>query len=36
MAVLLVTHDRRQAERTAKRMLRMSNGCIDQFAEDVA
>jgi len=29
MAVLLVTHDRRQAERMAKRVLRMSDGRIN-------
>ena len=33
MAVLLVTHDRPQAERVAKRMLRMRNGGIDQPSE---
>lgn len=36
MAVLLVTHDRPQAERMAKRVLRMSDGRIDQFTERVA
>jgi ABC-type multidrug transport system ATPase subunit len=30
MALLLVTHDRRQAERMAKRLLRMSSGKIEQ------
>jgi ABC-type multidrug transport system ATPase subunit len=30
MALLLVTHDRRQAERLAKRLLRISDGRIDQ------
>src|SRR5262245_39161561 len=35
MAVLLVTHDRQQAERMAKRVLRMSNGKTDQLAEHV-
>jgi energy-coupling factor transporter ATP-binding protein EcfA2 len=30
MALLLVTHDRRQAERMAKRLLLMSNGKIGQ------
>lgn len=35
VAVLLVTHDRRQAERMARRVLRLSNGRIDQFAERV-
>ena len=30
MPVLMVTHDRRQAERMAKRVLRMSDGRIDQ------
>ena len=29
MALLLVTHDRQQAERTAKRVLRMSDGRIE-------
>ena len=33
MALLLVTHDRRQAERMAKRLLRMSDSGIDQFCE---
>jgi ABC-type multidrug transport system ATPase subunit len=33
MAVLMVTHDRRQAERMAKRVLRMSEGRIDQSSE---
>jgi ABC-type multidrug transport system ATPase subunit len=35
MALLLVTHDRRQAERMAKRLLRISNGKIDQPSESV-
>ena len=30
MALLVVTHDRRQAERIAKRLLRMNDGRIDQ------
>jgi ABC-type multidrug transport system ATPase subunit len=34
MALLLVTHDRRQAERMAKRVLQMSNGKIDQPSEN--
>lgn len=33
MAVLLVTHDRRQAERMAKRVLRMTAGRIGQSME---
>jgi len=33
MALLLVTHDRSQAERMAKRLLRMSDGGIDQLSE---
>src|SRR5262249_61179781 len=33
MALLLVTHDRRQAERMAKRLLRMRDGRIDQPSE---
>lgn len=33
MALLLVTHDSRQAERMAKRLLRMSDGKIDQLSE---
>lgn len=33
MALLLVTHDRRQAERMAKRLLRMSTGKIEQPAK---
>jgi ABC-type sulfate/molybdate transport systems ATPase subunit len=33
MAVLLVTHDRRQAERMGKRLLRLSDGRIEQPAE---
>jgi len=28
-----VTHDRRQAERMAKRLLRMRDGRIDQLSE---
>jgi ABC-type multidrug transport system ATPase subunit len=36
MAVLLVTHDRQQAERMAKRILRMSNGRIDTPLRSVA
>jgi UDP-glucose/iron transport system ATP-binding protein len=35
MAMLLVTHDRRQAERMAKRLLRISDGRIDQPSESV-
>ena len=35
MAVLWVTHDGRQAERMAKRVLRMSDGRIEQLAEHV-
>jgi ABC-type multidrug transport system ATPase subunit len=35
MPVLLVTHDRRQADRMAKRILRMSDGRIEQLAERV-
>jgi ABC-type multidrug transport system ATPase subunit len=35
MPVLLVTHDRRQAERMAKRVLRMSDGSTEQLAEHV-
>ena len=35
MALLLVTHDRPQAERMAKRLLRMSNGGIHQLSESV-
>jgi UDP-glucose/iron transport system ATP-binding protein len=34
MALLLVTHDRRQAERMAKRVLQMSNGRMDQPSEN--
>lgn len=34
MALLVVTHDRRQAERIAKRLLRMSNGRIDNPSDD--
>jgi len=33
MALLLVTHDRRQAERMAKRLLRMSDGRIEEPSE---
>ena len=33
MALLLVTHDRRQAERMPKRLLLMSAGRIDQISE---
>jgi ABC-type sulfate/molybdate transport systems ATPase subunit len=33
MALLLVTHDRPQAERMAKRLLRMSDGGINQLSE---
>jgi ABC-type multidrug transport system ATPase subunit len=33
MALLLVTHDRRQAERMAKRLLLISDGRIDQPSE---
>lgn len=33
MAVVLVTHDRRQAERMTKRLLRLSDGQIEQPAE---
>jgi ABC-type multidrug transport system ATPase subunit len=33
MALLLVTHDRRQAERMARRLLRISDGRIDQPSE---
>jgi len=35
MAVLLVTHDRPQAERVANRLLRMSDGKIDQTSQTV-
>jgi ABC-type multidrug transport system ATPase subunit len=35
MAVLWVTHDRRQAERMAKRVFRLNNGRIEQLAEHV-
>jgi ABC-type multidrug transport system ATPase subunit len=35
MAVLLVTHNREQAGRMAKRLLHMSDGKIDQLAESV-
>jgi ABC-type multidrug transport system ATPase subunit len=34
-ALLLVTHDRGQAERMAKRLLRMSDGRIDPLSESV-
>ena len=33
MALLLVTHDRRQAERMAKRLLRLSDGKIAELSE---
>jgi len=33
MALLLVTHDRRQAERMAKRLLRINKGKIEQASE---
>ena len=36
MAVLLVTHDRQQAERMAKRVLRMSDGRIEEHLRSVA
>lgn len=36
MAVLLVTHDRPQAARLAKRVLRMREGRIDQLPESVS
>ncbi len=36
MALLLVTHDRRQAERMAKRLLRISAGRIDQASESLS
>ena len=36
MALLLVTHDRQQAERTAKRILRMRDGRIEQPLRSVA
>ena len=36
MALLLVTHDRQQAERTAKRVLRMSDGRIEEPLRSVA
>jgi ABC-type multidrug transport system ATPase subunit len=36
MALLLVTHDRQQAERTAKRVLRMSDGRIEKPLRSVA
>jgi ABC-type multidrug transport system ATPase subunit len=36
IAILLVTHDRGQAERMAKRLLRMSDGRIDQDWESAA
>lgn len=35
MALLLVTHNRQQAGRMAKRLLRMSEGRIDQLAKTV-
>jgi ABC-type multidrug transport system ATPase subunit len=35
MALVLVTHDRLQAERMAKRLLRMSEGRIDRPSENV-
>jgi len=35
MALLLVTHDRPQAERMAARLLRMSDGGIDPLSESV-
>jgi ABC-type multidrug transport system ATPase subunit len=35
MALLLVTHDRPQAERMAKRLFRMSDGGVDQLSESV-
>jgi ABC-type sulfate/molybdate transport systems ATPase subunit len=35
MALLCVTHNRQQAGRMAKRLLRMSDGRIDQLAETV-
>ena len=35
MALLLVTHDRLQAARMAKRVLRMSDGRIEQLSESV-
>jgi ABC-type multidrug transport system ATPase subunit len=35
MAMLLVTHDRAQAERMAKRLLRMRDGGIGQLSESV-
>jgi ABC-type sulfate/molybdate transport systems ATPase subunit len=34
MALLLVTHDRPQAERMAKRLLLMSDGRIDEHSEN--
>jgi ABC-type multidrug transport system ATPase subunit len=36
MALLLVTHDRQQAERSAKRVLRMSDGRIEEPLRSVA
>jgi ABC-type multidrug transport system ATPase subunit len=36
MALLLVTHDRQQAERMAKRVLRMSDGRIETALRSVA
>jgi ABC-type sulfate/molybdate transport systems ATPase subunit len=35
LPLLLVTHDRLQAERVASRLLRMSDGRIDQLSENV-
>ncbi len=35
MTVLLVTHDRRQAERMAMRLLRISNGKVEEPSETV-
>jgi len=36
MALLLVTHDRQQAERMAKRVLRMSDGRIEEPLRSLA
>lgn len=36
MVVLLVTHDRRQAERMAKQVLRMSNGQVEKPTRSMA
>lgn len=36
LALLLVTHDRRQADRMAKRLLRMNDGKIDQCVSESA